>query len=343
MAAPVALEALRRISQQLDELDLEKLFRRSLGEESLELALGPRLHRLRQLQGIFQRYAEQVHQEYVGQVVNLLTQIGNLMRQQEARSPAEFLAQRENFLRQLDAQLEELRKFLGHFVTAAILERGLLDNEETWHEARRNMADLKRQSEETVALIRGESERAIREAREYAREIEERARHTAAKVSVAEAQAQFVAAKAELASGVKLWGWLTGISMTILVGAPFLMMRWELSSSDSWPVAIYHSLLRVMVLSGVAAFAVLSIRMLRAHLHLAERNRHRVRVANSVESFLNATFEAQQRDLILAKLVEAIVDFGDSGLIRHERDEVASPALSADGIGRILGALSSRK
>ena len=76
---------------------------------------------------------------------------------------------------------------------------------------------------------------------------------------------------------------------------------------------------------------------------MAEKNKHRVRVANSVESFVNSALESQQRDLILTKLIEAIVDFGDSGIIRSEKDDGGSPAISGELIGRILSALSSKK
>lgn len=126
------------------------------------------------------------------------------------------------------------------------------------------------------------------------------------------------------------------------MAALFLMMLWPLPADTWWPAALYHALLRLMIASGVAAFAVLSIRMLRAHLHLAERNRHHLRVANSITSVLNSALEPQQRELILAKLVAALVELGNSDLNRHERDELSSPTLSADGIGRILGAITSK-
>ena len=68
-----------------------------------------------------------------------------------------------------------------------------------------------------------------------------------------------------------------------------------------------------------------------------------MRVANSVESFVNSALEPQQRDLLLAKLAEAVIDFGDSGIIKNERDETTPTATSGDIAGRILAALSSRR
>lgn len=99
--------------------------------------------------------------------------------------------------------------------------------------------------------------------------------------------------------------------MAVLLGLPFLFMAWPLPGPEPWPLALYHTVLRVFVLSAAGASATFSFRILRAHLHMVERNRHRVRVANSVEIFVNSTLDPQQRDLILAKLAEAIIDFGD--------------------------------
>ena len=126
----------------------------------------------------------------------------------------------------------------------------------------------------------------------------------------------------------------------LLVIFPLLFMLWELPAGE-WPVALYHTLLRVIVLSAIAGTAAFAFRMLRAHLHLAEKNKHRVRVANSVESFVQSALEPAQRDLILARLVDSIVIFGDSGLVKHDEDDRSSP-MSGDVIGRIVAAISSK-
>jgi len=63
------------------------------------------------------------------------------------------------------------------------------------------------------------------------------------------------------------------------------------------------------------------------------------RIANSIESFDKSALEPPQRDLLLAKLVEAVIEFGDSGIIKNERDEPTSSATSAELVGRTLAAL----
>ena len=120
-------------------------------------------------------------------------------------------------------------------------------------------------------------------------------------------------------------------------------MWWPLPPNSTWSGDLYHTLLRVLVLGSVASSAAFCFRMLRAHMHMAEKSRHRVRVANSVESFVNSAIEPQQRDLILTKLASEVIEFGDSGLIRGKGDEGDSPVMSVDLLGRILASMSAKR
>ena len=71
-------------------------------------------------------------------------------------------------------------------------------------------------------------------------------------------------------------------------------------------------------------------------MHLREQNLHRERVANSVAAFLGAATSPEQRDVILARVVDAITAFGNSGLL-SDNDESMSPAkLILETVPRIL-------
>ena len=50
-------------------------------------------------------------------------------------------------------------------------------------------------------------------------------------------------------------------------------------------------------------------------MHLREVNEHRQRLANSIQSFVDAAATPEQRDMILAQLVDALSSFGRSGLV----------------------------
>ncbi|MBZ5638009.1 MAG: hypothetical protein LAO51_04540 [Acidobacteriia bacterium] len=343
MATQQALDRLTAIIKQLDDVDREKLLRRNLGEESIEKAIGPGLEQLDQVKHFVVTYAQQVHDSLVEGMRGVLEGIRTLLATQAARPNVEYLSQRQVFLTEFARQLEDTKVHMPGFVTAAIVERGFLEDEGIRREYEKTVTELKRESAATLAAVKEEAEKAVAGAKELADQIEQRARRTAAKISLKEAQEQFTSATVDLSGKIKLWARWTLGALGLLVVVPLAFMLWPLPKGEAWPVALYHTLLRMIVLSAAAGFSTFCLRMLRAHIHMSEKNKHRVRVANSVESFVNSAVDPQQRDLILAKLAEAIVDFGDSGLIRHEHDDTGSPALSGDTIGRILSALSSRK
>ena len=265
------------------------------------------------------------------------------MEAQANYSSADYINQRDGFLQAVRTEVEEARHWLPLFAGSAVLERGFLEDEGIRREYERVVSDLKAETESTLARVKEQADKAVDDAKKLADEIESRARKSATRMSVDEAQRQFSDATSELQDKVKKWGRLTIGSVIVLLVLPFAFMLWPLPNGDDWPTALYHTLLRIFVLSAAGAAAATCIRLFRAHLHLVEKNRHRVRVANSVESFVNSALEPQQRDLLLAKLAEAVIDFGDSGIIKNERDETTSTAMSGDLAGRILAALSSRR
>ena len=103
-----------------------------------------------------------------------------------------------------------------------------------------------------------------------------------------------------------------------------------------YPTAIYHAIIRVTLLTAIGAVATFCFRVLRAQMHLREQNLHRERVANSVAAFLGAATSPEQRDVILARVVDAITALGNSGLL-SDNDESMSPAkLILETVPRIL-------
>ncbi len=165
-------------------------------------------------------------------------------------------------------------------------------------------------------------------------------------VSAKEAQKQFGEASKRDGWQVALWALIVVITLTALIGSALGFLEninttpFQ-ANSIPWHTIIPAALLKVFILSTLAGAATFSFKMLRAHLHIAEKNRHRVRVANSIEGFLAATATDSQRDLILGRLTESIVNHGDSGLIQHEH-EGHSATMSGDVIARIVAALPGK-
>ena len=343
MASEQQIQELAATVTRLNAVDTAKLLRKDLGVESLDRGFGADLEEIKSLAAFAERHAATVHDEYVGQARSTLEEIANHMEAQADRPSAEYINERESFLSAVRGQVEEAKRWLPLFAGSAVLERGFLEDEGIRREYERVVQDLKEETESTLARVKEQADKAVEDAKKLADEIESRARKSATRMSVDEAQRQFSSATSELQKKANIWAKLTAVSVVVLLVLPIVFMSWPLPDGDNWSVALYHTLLRIFVLSAAGAAVTTCVRLFRAHLHMMEKNRHRVRVANSIESFVNSALEPQQRDLLLAKLAEAVIDFGDSGIIKSERDEPSSSIASGDLVGRILAALSARR
>ncbi len=201
--------------------------------------------------------------------------------------------------------------------------------------------------ESTVKEIAGMRERAeseiqkaIEDTGQKAQTILNLARETAQRVSLDDVQKQFDDAAKHCLFGIKIWASLSMCSVILFVIVVIGFFTWEPSfqttvqngasqtalneRSLAYSFAIYHTVLRVTILTAIAAIATFCLKVLRAQLHLREQNLHRRRVANSMSAFLGATTSPEQRDVILIRLADAITAFGTSGLLSD--DDSMSPA-----------------
>ena len=343
MATQETLKQLEVVIAQIKGVDSDKLLRKGLGDESLERTFAPDLEKIRSLTDFVVQHAPTVHDNYVSQARSTLEQIAAQMIAQAQRPPSEYIAQRDTFVTNIRNNLMQARLWEPYFAATAVLDRGFLQDEGIRREYARVVEELRNETTATISTIKQEAEKAVQGAKALAEEIETRARRTATGISVVEAQQQFATATVELREKLKLWARLTVASVIVVMALAFVFMAWPLPAPELWPSALYHTILRVFVLSAAGAGAAFCFRILRAHLHMVEKNRHRERVANSVESFVNSALDPMQRDIILAKLCEAIVDFGDPGIVRGEKEDVGSAAISGELIGRILAALSPKR
>jgi hypothetical protein len=218
------------------------------------------------------------------------------------------------------------------------LERALSDALEKVRRAESDVVELRTRAKSDI-------DQAIETAREEARSILNLARETAQGVSLDDVQRQFAQAAKDCLTGVWIWASLSVLFCGALVAAVILFLTlWEPSLQTAAQTAqtalsqsitpsdkglmsgfsVYNTVLRVTLLTAIAAMATFCLRLLRAQLHLREQNLHRRRVANSMAAFLGATATPEQRDLILGRLAEAVTTFGNSGLLTD--DDSMSPA-----------------
>lgn len=331
MATKDALDQLNEALERLSAVDMEAVKRPDLGDESLSPDLEGWEVEINRIADYAKRFARHVYDDTVRQMVYNIRSITNVLDAQAKLGPDEYIQNRAPFLNSLRMHIERANDWKLVVVSAAIIERGFLDDD-----------GIKREAERTLARIRTEAQQILSEAEAKADEIKGRARLTAEGVSVREAQKQFREAAAHDKNQVILWACLAGVAVVVLIcTAVALLKSITVPEDPEWYQSMAPTLLKVFILSALAGIATFTFRVFRAHLHIAEKNRHRVRVANSIESFLQSTRDSSQRDLILAKLADSIVNYGDSGLVQHERED-HSATMSGDLMGRIVAAISGK-
>jgi hypothetical protein len=196
-----------------------------------------------------------------------------------------------------------------------------------------------------------------------ARDVLESAQRTADKISVKDAQDQFNEAAKELSKKSQLWlgssviffGCLLGFLLYQLWHPPILISQIvdalnpaqpsTLTKGRIDPVPIplliaasaYFTSIRLAIAGIFGIGLAFSLRMARAYLHMIEHNRHKLRVTNSIESFVAAVRTKEQKDLVLSKLVESVTDFGDSGILAKQGDTSGLPSVIFDSITKNVG------
>ena len=332
MATQQALDQLEQELKNLESIDKQKLFRPNLGDESLQSELEPKLTEVLAKARVALEYAPAVADEHVSAVTREFHAFYQELHAQAERESAVYIQNKEGVLHSLDARFEAMLQYWPPFVTAAIEARGFLEDEGVRKEYDKAIENLQTQAQGTLASIKEESQKILDGAQKVADQIEQRARRTAAHVSVEEAQAQFREAQTHHEKQVKLWAWISVGSGVVFVG--FAVLFWFVGfDSQQWQL-LYYTALRLALLGVLVAFSAFCLKTLRAHLHMRERNLHRQRVANSIPSFVDSAVNHDQRDLILAQLIDAVATFGNSGLLSARDDLVAPTKLAVDSVMR---------
>lgn len=341
MASTSEIDALKSCLQRLREVDDIKLRRSSLGDGSLKADLDPLLTEINQSADLVERHARSTHDGYVKAARQDLEAIRSTLLAQSTRNNADYIAMKDDFLSQLRGQVESCKVWQPMFVAVGLMNNPLINNPKLLEDTvQKTVGGIQQYSDKAVNTVRSEMKQILTEAAKLAKKIEAGARQTAENISVKEAQLQFADATKELTGRLRWWGGLMVLLLGAMICLPIAFMYYPPHTTDL-PGLVYHSVLRLLLLTALGACTAFALRIFRAYLHMREKNKHRVRVANSVQSFLNATNEPQQRDLMLAKLAEGIVDFGDSGIIQGDKDESHS-VLSNDLIARIFAAVGRR-
>lgn len=342
MATEQSISNLKLRLDYLNNLDRKNLLRDTLGEESLK-AFAPTLELINKKLNFAIRYASDVNDSTISQTNSIFEQINNSLEAQVKRNNVEYVTQRQNFLTNIDNLLEQLKGCFPPFVTAAVESRGFLEDEGVRKEYEKAVESMQEKANQTLNEVEGRAKKVIDEASNLASKIENRARDTAKGISIKDAQEQFSNAQDNFDFQVYLWG---GLSLGFILFFLYEAFHFEgqtIDASFNTAQMVYHTAVRLSILTVIGAVATFCLKILRASLHMREQNLHKQRIANSVSSFVQSAETPEQRDLILGKLVDFIAQFGNSGLVSGQDDNISPAKLSVDSIARSINFSSGSK
>lgn len=333
MANDSLVNKTKDLATKLAAIDDDEILRPELGVGSLRDLFGIKLAELRNMFQKAAEFAPLVADNTVSNINSALESIYVEISNQSQRTQGEYVTYRNQFTGNVTNSLENARLYWPSFVTAQIEKLGVLEGFESV------ISRAKVEADQVLNQVKEEGQKLIASATEAAKEIEGKARLTASKISVKDAQEQFAAAQKNLTKKVWLWAILTILTFGgFVVFASYLLTKAHVDENLRWTM-IYYTAIRVTILTAMGAAANFCLKMLRAHLHMSEQNLHRQRIANSITAFVEAS-GPEQRDAILGKLVDAVIAFGSSGLLDKDDDTIYLPKLTIESITKNLSAKS---
>ena len=137
MATKKSIEQVEEAIKNLESINLERLFRSNLGDESLQPEVQPKLEKILAKARFALDYAPEVADQPVVGVAQQLSAVYQELKVQAERDSPEYIQNKEAVLNSLDNRLEAILPFWPSFVTAAVEARGFLEDEGIREESRK--------------------------------------------------------------------------------------------------------------------------------------------------------------------------------------------------------------
>ena len=330
-------QRLAEIKTQFESLDEERIYRASLGTASLKEKLKPKIdNAIKKIDFIFD-VGEFVPEQTTESTINIFNNIlGQISYISSLDNPSYVGQVGQDSVVEINRQIEEFKLYWMHFIAAGIEKKGLLDDENIEIQHQRAINELREEAEKALEKVKEETDNAVAKAQESAEQIEKNVRLTAAGISVDVAQDQFREAQQEFKNQTFMWGIFSGISIGVFILALIYFVSNSQPNEKLGFGIIYFTALRITILAAIGGVAAFCLRIFRANMHMRAHNQHRQRLANSMAAFVESASTKEQRDLILAHLVDAIASFGSSGLLTKSDDSVNPSKMTIDTINRTL-------
>lgn len=324
------------VAEKIRELPIDRITKPDLGKLGLP-ALEGALAQLSRETKIISSVLDDASLERIKEATDAYNKYVLLLYDVIGLSATEFVNKRVELGEALGEQWDRLRNVWPYFAALAISRTGIIEDPDG---AYHRIVDAAEKGQSALTAL---ADDVISRARTEASKIEEQARKTARNFSVQAAQNQFNDASKSLMwkaifwgfAAAALFGWFIAFAFHVYNHPPEVFSG-KLERVPYVPEMVYFTVLRLTILTAIGTIATFCLRMLRAHLHMSALNNHRRRVANSMAAFVEAAHSPSQRDSIFQRLVDAVIAFGDSGLLDKESDGISVPGIAIDAVTKNL-------
>jgi len=316
--------------KQFESLDKSGFYHTELGESSLENELKDKFDSMSNMLNIEIYQLMDFPENDLQQIINSLQSIVNYIDKVAKQTKTDFIGNRDNTLLSINSQMDAIMMHKPAFKIAKIDDE-LLD-------------DLNRKKEQYDEIIAEQLAKA------------KKISDSAAGVAFQQAQNDFSKGADSNKSKASLWGGIaTVFIIAFIVFALYLMGFFQDTSIETQPkekvsqdtsietqlkgkvnqdtsietqlkgkVGIeifYFTVIRITLFFALGAIISFCLKILRANLHLMERNAHKARLVNNLEPLIESAPE-NQRELVRSILIQEIASFGKTGLLQKEDDSV---------------------
>lgn len=346
MANQEYIDSMQSKLDSLRDIEEERLMRSFLGSDlplSENVTFVEQRKKIEQRMEIAIKFGHEVSDTQMQNINNIVDRIVSSIKEQSDLENRAYIDNQPSFLENISQFIEEMDGIWMPFAACLAEYTYSTDSvhaiEKQIEEFGKNsMDEIRREMDQIIEKAEDASTSLITKAREEANNIIgdaqktlEGARLTATGQSVEEAQEQFREAQKEINVNVRIWAILSAVGIAIFVLFSVKYTPTDIPEEWKWSI-LYHSTIKISILAIIGTVTSFFVKTFRAYLYMSAKNKHRIRVTNSIEAFLGTVHTADQRDLILSQLVDAVTQFGTSGLLSKEEDSPYNPKITLESI-----------
>jgi hypothetical protein len=332
---PTSIDVDKR-KEQLEQYSLARRpnivssLRRNLGDDSFKEAESILEEYQNVLEGIKAALGHMSDNEFSG-VLNLIQDAYRKMDEFSRKDNPDFIRTKSSFCNDiLDSFFNIKQRIVPYLFWQFFGDMRYLKNFDA--EIRQKVSQLERELNEKLDEVESRANEVIKKFEEEIAELGQKRQEAARDLSVDEAINQFKVRAKELKSRVRFWGVCLIASIATFIFCIWQLWGWSpegvkastFNGYFSWDI-VYHTTLRVLILSTIVWLIAVCLRVFRSYLHLQEHNLHRLVIAQGMKTFILAAATKEHQDIILIRLVEAVSEFGNSGLIEPAKSGGDSP------------------